>query len=309
MGTVEACLSFAFLTYCLCDGYDKLRNLQQQIQFGQVWVGQRMLSFAPIPLLFGLPGLLLGFWAQFRVRSAWNTFSAVTSELGVSGAQVARYILDTSGLGHVTVEETHGFLTDHYDPAGKTLRLSKGVYRGKSVAAMGVAAHEAGHALQDSDSYRPLTLRSGMVPGVQIGSWLGPILFSIGLALPSAWGQILALLGLVLFGTISLFALITLPVEFDASRACQAGPCQRGARHRPAGTERRQEGSGCRGSVLCGCCRAGVHGPVSIISMCFWSKAGKAANRKSGFERLNLQVAAGLNTAPGCSWVVDPAPI
>ena len=177
-----------------------------------------MLAFASIPLLFALPGLLLGFWAQFRVRSAWNTYSAVSSKFGVSGAQVARDILDSSGLGHVTVEETHGFLSDHYDPAGKALRLSKGVYRGKNVAAIGVAAHEVGHALQDSESYRPLILRSGMVPGVQIGSWLGPILFSIGLALPSAWGQILALLGLVLFGMTALFALITLPIEFDASK-------------------------------------------------------------------------------------------
>ena len=116
------------------------------------------------------------------------------------------------------VEETRGFLTDHYDPSKKTLRLSKQVYQGNSAAAIGVAAHEAGHALQDSENYRPLTLRSGMIPSVKLGSWLGPIFFPIGLAIPSTWGQILAMLGLILFSATALFALITLPVEFDASR-------------------------------------------------------------------------------------------
>lgn len=177
-----------------------------------------MFVFTPIALLFGLPGLLLGFWAQIRIRSALSKYSGVSSELGVAGAQVARYILDSSGLGHVNVEETRGFLSDHYDPSHKTLRLSPHVYQSDSVVAVGVAAHEAGHALQDSANYGPLSLRSGMVPSVQLGSWLGPILFSIGLAIPSAWGQILALLGLILFGATALFALVTLPVEFDASK-------------------------------------------------------------------------------------------
>jgi Zn-dependent membrane protease YugP len=177
-----------------------------------------MFVFTPIPLLLSLPGLLLGFWAQFRIRSALSKYSGVSSELGVAGAQVARHILDSNGLGHVNVEETRGFLSDHYDPSQKTLRLSPHVYQNDSVVAIGVAAHEAGHALQDSENYGPMSLRSGMVSSVQLGSWLGPILFAIGLAIPSAWGQILALLGLILFGATALFALVTLPVEFDASK-------------------------------------------------------------------------------------------
>ena len=177
-----------------------------------------MAAFIPISLYFSLPGLLLGFLAQFIIRSAWNKYSKVSSEIGVPGAQVARYILDSSGLGHVEVKETRGFLTDHYDPSKKTLRLSTKVYQGNSVAAIGVAAHEAGHALQDSENYGPLSLRSGMILSVQLGSWLGPILFSIGLAIPSTWGQILAMLGLILFSATALFALITLPVEFNASK-------------------------------------------------------------------------------------------
>ena len=181
-----------------------------------------MFVFTPIALLFGLPGLLLGFWAQIRIRSALSKYSGVSSELGVAGAQVARYILDSSGLGHVNVEETRGFLSDHYDPSHKTLRLSPHVYQSDSVVAIGVAAHEAGHALQDSENYGPLSLRSGMVLSVQLGSWLGPILFATGLAIPSAWGKILALLGLILFGATALFALVTLPVEFDASKRAKA---------------------------------------------------------------------------------------
>jgi Zn-dependent membrane protease YugP len=148
-----------------------------------------MAAFIPISLYFSLPGLLLGFLAQFIIRSAWNKYSKVSSEIGVPGAQVARYILDSSGLGHVEVEETRGFLTDHYDPSKKTLRLSKQVYQGNSAAAIGVAAHEAGHALQDSENYRPLTLRSGMIPSVKLGSWLGPIFFPSVLPFPPLGGR------------------------------------------------------------------------------------------------------------------------
>ena len=171
-----------------------------------------------ISLYFSFPGLLLAFFAQLILRSVWNQYSKVSSEINVPGAQVARYILDSSGLGHVKVEETRGFLSDHYEPSKKILRLSRQVYQGNSVAAIGVAAHEVGHALQDSQSYRPLALRSKMILSVQYGSWLGPILFSIGLAIPSTLGQILSTLGLILFSTTFLFALITLPVEFDASK-------------------------------------------------------------------------------------------
>jgi hypothetical protein len=109
-------------------------------------------------------------------------------------------------------------LSDHYDPRSKTLRLSEDVYGTPSLAAVGVAAHEAGHALQDKVNYGPLTLRSAMVPTVQIGSWLGPIIFLVGLFMAGAFGTTLAWVGLVLFGATALFAIVTLPVEFDASK-------------------------------------------------------------------------------------------
>lgn len=166
-------------------------------------------------ILFSLPALLLGLWAQARVRSSFNKYSRVQSGRGLAGAQVARMILDANGLQHVNVEQVQGFLSDHYDPRSKTLRLSPQVYQSNSLASIGVAAHEAGHAIQDKQQYAPLSLRSAMVPSVQIGSWLGPIIFFVGLFLnagPLAWG------GLILFAATAAFALVTLPVEFDASK-------------------------------------------------------------------------------------------
>jgi uncharacterized protein len=121
-------------------------------------------------------------------------------------------------LQNVAVERVGGMLSDHYDPRSKTLRLSEGVYATPSLAAVGVAAHEAGHALQDQTNYAPLSLRSAMVPTVQIGSWLGPIIFLVGLFMASAFGTTLAWAGLAIFGATALFALVTLPVEFDASK-------------------------------------------------------------------------------------------
>lgn len=166
-------------------------------------------------ILLSLPALILGLWAQARVRSAFNKYSKVPVGRGIAGAQAARMILDANGLQHVNVEQVQGFLSDHYDPRSKTLRLSPQVYQSPSLAAVGVAAHEAGHAIQDKVNYGPLGLRSAMVPSVQIGSWLGPLIFMAGLflnATPVAW------LGLILFGATAVFALVTLPVEFDASK-------------------------------------------------------------------------------------------
>ncbi len=166
-------------------------------------------------ILISLPAILLGLWAQAKVRSAFEKYSRVPSARGLTGAQVARFILDSFGLQHVQVEAVQGFLTDHYDPQRKVLRLSPDVYRSPSLAAIGVAAHEAGHALQDAERYAPLALRSAMVPSVQIGSWLGPILFLVGLFINFTG---LAWLGLLLFASTTVFALVTLPVEFDASK-------------------------------------------------------------------------------------------
>lgn len=173
-----------------------------------------MFYFNPLYLLFALPGLLLGLYAQARVKSAFAQYERVRSATGMTGAQAARRILDNSGLHMVAVERVNGFLSDHYDPRQKVLRLSPQVYDTPSLAAVGVAAHEAGHALQDQQHYAPLRLRSALVPSVQIGGWVGPLIFFIGLSLNTT----LAWIGLILFALTALFALITLPVEFDASR-------------------------------------------------------------------------------------------
>jgi Zn-dependent membrane protease YugP len=177
-----------------------------------------MFFFNPLFLLFTVPALLLGLYAQMRVRSAFGQYSRVRSASGVTGAQAARRILDANGLYHVAVERVTGFLSDHYDPRSKTLRLSPDVYDTPSLSAVGVAAHESGHALQDKQNYVPLQFRSAMVPSVQIGSWLGPIIFMVGYVFSSAFGDTLAIVGLILFGATALFALVTLPVEFDASK-------------------------------------------------------------------------------------------
>ncbi len=167
--------------------------------------------------LFALPALLLGFWAQAKVRGAFQKYSKVRTYANFSGAQVARYVLDNSGMQSVKVEQTGGMLSDHYDPRTRTLRLSQDVYNGNSVAAAGIAAHEAGHAIQHGEDYAPLKLRSTLVPTVQIGSWLGPIIFAVGMMLGTA-GDTVAWIGLILFALTAVFAIITLPVELDASR-------------------------------------------------------------------------------------------
>jgi Zn-dependent membrane protease YugP len=174
--------------------------------------------FNPLYLIFALPALLLGLYAQFKVRSAYGQYSRVRTATGATGAKAARRILDSNGLQHVMVEKTNGFLSDHYDPRSKTLRLSPEVYESPSLASVGVAAHESGHALQDARHYAPLKLRTAMVPAVQIGSWLGPIIFMVGLFMSGVAGDTIAWAGLLIFGATALFALVTLPVEFDASR-------------------------------------------------------------------------------------------
>jgi Zn-dependent membrane protease YugP len=175
--------------------------------------------FDPIYLVLSLPGLLLGMWAQARVKGTFNKYSKVRTSRNMTGADVARFLLDNEGLQDVQIEETQGVLSDHYDPRSRILRLSPDVYRQPSVAAAGVAAHEMGHALQHSVGYGPLQFRNAIVPVVQFSSMLAPILFVIGFLLrltPLAW------LGIILFGGAVVFALITLPVEFDASRRAKA---------------------------------------------------------------------------------------
>jgi Zn-dependent membrane protease YugP len=171
---------------------------------------------------FIIPALILGFIAQAAVKSKFNKFSQVRTMRGLTGAQVARQILDTNGLYDVVVEETQGLLSDHYDPRSRTLRLSPQVARVPSVAAVGVAAHETGHALQHANGYAPLQIRSLLVPAVQFGSWLGPLVIISGIAMEyffraSGLGMGIAWFGVGLYALVALFAVITLPVELDAS--------------------------------------------------------------------------------------------
>lgn len=170
--------------------------------------------FDPLFLVFALPGLLLGLYARSRVKSNFNKYSKVRTARNVTGAEVARQLLDAQGLYDVAIEETQGFLSDHYDPRSKVLRLSPDVYRTPSIAAAGVAAHEMGHALQDAGGYFPLQIRSALVPAAQFGSSLAPWLF-IGGFLLNFTG--LAWVGVIMFAAAVLFTIITLPVEFDAS--------------------------------------------------------------------------------------------
>jgi Zn-dependent membrane protease YugP len=165
--------------------------------------------------LFALPALLLGFWAQYKVQSTYKKYSQVRTSNGLTGAEIARRILDNSHLEDVKIEQVGGTLSDHYDPSKRILSLSQGVYGSNSIAAAGVAAHESGHAIQHKVNYGPLALRSLMVPSVQIGSWLGPIIFIGGMLLNSSN---LALVGLILFAATAIFTIVTIPVELDASR-------------------------------------------------------------------------------------------
>jgi uncharacterized protein len=181
-----------------------------------------MFFIDPIYIIISIPALLLGMWAQMKVRSAFQKYSKVRAWSGLTGAEAARRILDANGLHNVKVEQTQGMLSDHYDPRSKVLRLSPPVYGNNSLASVGVAAHEAGHAIQDKQGYFALQVRSAMVPSVQIGSWLGPIIFILGFFMiqwtDGGFGSSIALLGLGLFALTAIFAVVTLPVEFDASK-------------------------------------------------------------------------------------------
>ena len=165
-------------------------------------------------MIFVIPGLLLGLWAQMRVSSAFKKYSAVHAHNGMSAEEVARSMLNRSGCGEVSVRTVSGNLTDHYDPRNNTLRLSDGVYGSTSVAAIGVAAHECGHAMQQHEGYAPLKLRSALVPVVNLGSNLYFPIFLLGLVF--SWEPLLYV-GIACFALALVFALVTLPVEFNAS--------------------------------------------------------------------------------------------
>jgi Zn-dependent membrane protease YugP len=172
-------------------------------------------AYVPSYWLFLLPGLLLGIYAQMRLSSSYAKYSQQSLAIGISGAEAARTILDRAGLNNMPVEMVRGHLTDHYDPMKKALFLSEENYHGRSVAAVGVAAHESGHALQHQASYAPLNLRMAMVPITNFATQASFVLFFGGLFLAITK---LALLAIVIYGIVTVFQLVTLPVEYDASR-------------------------------------------------------------------------------------------
>jgi len=167
-------------------------------------------------ILLLIPALILGIWAQARVSSSFRKYSRVRSAQGFSAAQVARMLLDRSGLSDVDIERVRGNLTDHYDPRARVLRLSDSVYGSPSLAAIGVAAHEAGHAIQHQQNYIPLKLRNGIFPVARIGSWAFIPAFFMGLFFHQSMGFLLDV-GIILFSFYVFFTLVTLPVEFNAS--------------------------------------------------------------------------------------------
>lgn len=161
-----------------------------------------------------IPALVLGMWAQAKVQGAYRTYSQVFSRKGLRACDVARSLMDRFGLSGIAIERTPGNLTDHYDPRGKVLRLSEGVHSSPSIAAIGIAAHEVGHAIQDAQDYRPIRLRNAIVPVASLTSWLAFPLFFIGLLMRS---PLLMNVGILFFLGVIVFHLVTLPVEFDAS--------------------------------------------------------------------------------------------
>ncbi len=170
--------------------------------------------FDPTFLLL-VPALILAVWAQSKVKSAFSRYSSVNARRGVTASDAVRTILDSNGLQNVSVERIRGSLTDHYDPRSKVLRLSDSVIDSRSIAAIGVAAHEAGHAIQDARGYVPLRLRNAFVPVAGIGSSMALPLFFIGFLFGT---PLLMDLGIIFFSAVLVFHLVTLPVELDASK-------------------------------------------------------------------------------------------
>ncbi|HOC67958.1 MAG TPA: zinc metallopeptidase [Candidatus Hydrogenedentes bacterium] len=178
--------------------------------------------FHPADLLM-IPAMIIAVWAQIRVKSAYQKYAAIQTRSGMTGAQVAQHILQNANVSNVPIEVTPGEMTDHYDPVKKVLRLSGSVYRGTSIAALGIAAHEVGHAIQDASGYAPMKVRHLVYPISRLGSMLAfPLIFA-GFILNFSFSSVLINLGIWLFTAAVAFTIVTLPVEFNASsRAVQA---------------------------------------------------------------------------------------
>lgn len=185
-----------------------------------------MFLFADWTFLLLIPALLLTVYAQIRVSSTFNKYAKVRSGRGLTGAEGARMLLDSSGLQNVTIEVIGGRLSDHYDPRSRTLGLSRDVAEGASLASLGVAAHEVGHAVQHAEGYAPMKLRSLLVPAASLGSNLGYILFLAGLIFFNS--PLLVNVGILFFSAAVFFTVVTLPVELDASRRALASLSEKG---------------------------------------------------------------------------------
>lgn len=166
-------------------------------------------------ILIVLPALLFTIWAQIKVNSSFNKYSGIRTSRGITGADAARRILDANGLYNVRIEKVRGSMTDHFDPRTNVVRLSETVHDVASVAALGVAAHEVGHAIQYARHYAPIKLRSAIIPVTRVGSMLAMPIFILGLLLAN---DAFLLVGIFLYSFVTLFQLVTLPVEFNASR-------------------------------------------------------------------------------------------
>lgn len=179
-----------------------------------------IMMFDPMYFVYVGPAILLALWAQAKVKSAYSEGSRHRARSGLSGAETAQGILDRFGITDVSIEPVKSFLGDHYDPGKKVLRLSPDVYHGRTLAALGIAAHEVGHAIQHAKGYAPLALRSGLVPMASFGSRAAFFMILAGVCIASfRW---LAIAGLALFGVVVLFQIINLPVEFNASSRARA---------------------------------------------------------------------------------------
>ncbi len=173
-----------------------------------------MLFFDPVYLLFALPGFILALVASLVTKSTFAKYSHIAASSGMTGAQAAGRLLQYAGIDNVTIEHVNGMLTDHYDPSSNTLRLSDDVYASQSLSAIGVACHEAGHAIQHATGYAPLALRSSLVPAATIGSNASYLFLIVGFLFQS---QAMVLVGIALFSLAVLFTVVTLPVEYNAS--------------------------------------------------------------------------------------------
>lgn len=209
------------LAYSMFDTSMIVQLAQIGVPYGSGSGGGGGLSGLWLYLILMVPPLLLGLWAQMRVKSSFARGLRVPASSGATGAEAAQMILDAHNLRGVRIESVPGHLSDHYDPRAKVLRLSHDVYGGRSVAALGIAAHEAGHAIQDATNYAPLVMRNSIVGFASAGSNIGIGMIFFGMmmgAAASGLGKWLMLGGIGLFSLVVIFQLINLPVEFDASR-------------------------------------------------------------------------------------------